>query len=381
MSKQPGRPRKYASQETKDHGAPKLSFRFDPGLYKHVQSQPEPRIYLENLVRSDIAATKDLSSTNIQTLVETLLETIQRDFRCFNKPQGVIYRAERFEMKAGLEKAFPALEKRYDEICHNLRYNERPQVVFQTAEGKLLFVRTLSDTRALGSELKQIQCAFIRYPDCTSSDTAPFYEKLPALNQAHASFQSDLEPIFYRLKSQSHLLSRMFIGVATRELQVGNCGNLCDLILERLIRHGLTQFGQLPNLEMVQVAVRLGPGIEVFTHAFIILNSDRSIVAQLSNPKNRGRQLGRAIETAEGNENALLVDPWNFAMADARSVMSVAGEELEYLQLALLTTDSWETMFTTFEVGDMQTAMQLDLKSHLKISSTTKSLFKRAGLS
>ncbi len=57
-----GRPRKYALADIKDQGAPKLSIRFEPDLYRYVQARPEgARVFLEELVRAHLALEAELA--------------------------------------------------------------------------------------------------------------------------------------------------------------------------------------------------------------------------------------------------------------------------------------------------------------------------------
>lgn len=60
--RRPGRPKKYEPAQLKDHGAPKLSIRFDPDLFAFLQEQPGgSRATLEGLVRKEASPTRKLA--------------------------------------------------------------------------------------------------------------------------------------------------------------------------------------------------------------------------------------------------------------------------------------------------------------------------------
>lgn len=60
--RRPGRPKKYDPAQIKDHGAPKLSIRFDPDLFAFVQEQPAgSRATLEGLVRREASPIRKLA--------------------------------------------------------------------------------------------------------------------------------------------------------------------------------------------------------------------------------------------------------------------------------------------------------------------------------
>lgn len=60
--RRPGRPKKYDPSQLKDHGAPKLSIRFDPDLFAFLQEQPDgSRATLEGLVRREASPIRKLA--------------------------------------------------------------------------------------------------------------------------------------------------------------------------------------------------------------------------------------------------------------------------------------------------------------------------------
>lgn len=60
--RRPGRPKKYDPAQLKDHGAPKLSIRFDPDLFAFLQEQPGgSRATLEGLVRKEASPIRKLA--------------------------------------------------------------------------------------------------------------------------------------------------------------------------------------------------------------------------------------------------------------------------------------------------------------------------------
>ena len=71
MPRRPGRPKKYDPGQLRDHGAPKLSIRFDPALFEFLQEQPGgSRAILEELVRKQASPIRKLALGLALTLKE-----------------------------------------------------------------------------------------------------------------------------------------------------------------------------------------------------------------------------------------------------------------------------------------------------------------------